>query len=205
MMTIVVRRMVWRTVSLAGLVAGVTWPVEAQWSLAATGGGAYALSDVEIVPGTDQNGGWSWDAGLRAQGGRLSLGVGYERMRLAVGPDGSGRTSGLYAEPRFDLSASSRGLRPYVFAHGARILDYDVTFCCSVYFASQNARGWLIGGGFGAVLSPVGPIQLDMSAGVHRLSGQSRPDRFGPWEGAGPVLDVRLGASIPFVRGHRRE
>ena len=74
-----------------------------RWTLSLACGGSYALSDLEIVPGTDQNGGWAWDAGLRFQRGGGSIGFGYERLRLDVGPDGSATMSGIFAEPRVEL------------------------------------------------------------------------------------------------------
>src|SRR3982751_6146883 len=52
------------------------------WVLMLDGGGSYSVSDLEIVPGTDQNGGWSWDAGLRLEHGRSAIGVGYEGSRF---------------------------------------------------------------------------------------------------------------------------
>lgn len=190
---------------LVALAAGGGSTLGAQWAFAVTGGGSYALSDVEIVPGVDQNGGWTWDAGLRAQNGRGSIGIGYERLRLDIGPDGAGTLSAIYAEPRFSWGASPRAaVQPYLFAHGARIFDYDVTFCCSVYQAASNARGWLLGAGFGAVLAPIGTIRFDLSAGVHQLSGESDEGTGATWQGAGPMLDVRLGAAIPLTRGYGR-
>ena len=190
---------------LVTLAAGAGSTLGAQWAFAVTGGGSYALSDVEIVPGVDQNGGWTWDVGLRGQNGRSSIGIGYERLRLDIGPDGAGTMSAIYAEPRFAWGASPRApVQPYVFAHAARIFDYDVSFCCSVYQASSNALGWLVGGGFGLVMAPVGTIRFDLSAGVHRLSGESEEGTNGTWKGAGPMLDIRLGASIPLTRGYGR-
>ena len=170
------------------------------WSVLLAGGGSYAMSDLEIVPGTDQNGGWEWDAGLRFEHGRASLGVGFERSRFEVGPDGSGTTSGVFLEPRLTWSEARRGVRPYVFAHGARVLDYDVTFCCSVYTASEKASGWLFGGGFGVVTAPVGRVRFDLNAGVSRLSAESPKANLGTWKSAGPVVGVRLGALVPLTR-----
>ena len=92
------------------------------WTISLTGGGSYALSDLEIVPGTDQNGGWSWDAGLRFGRGGGSIGIGYERLRLDVGADGSGVISGIFAEPRVAWGVGW-GPRPYLFAHASRIVD----------------------------------------------------------------------------------
>jgi hypothetical protein len=62
----------------------------------------------------------------------------------------------------------------------------------------------LVGGGFGLVMAPVGTIRFDLSAGVHRLSGESEEGTNGTWKGAGPMLDIRLGASIPLTRGYGR-
>jgi hypothetical protein len=156
------------------------------------------LSDLEIVPGTDQNGGWSWDAGFRLQKGRGALGVGFERTRFNVGYDGAATTSGIYVEPR--LSFGGRGIRPYVFAHGARVLDYDVgSFCCSVYQATADADGWSYGGGFGLTTLPVGFVRFDLSASVSKLSGESELVNFDSWKSAGPVVAVRLGASVPLI------
>lgn len=174
-------------------------PLASQWALALTGGGSYAMSDLEIVPGTDQNGGWGFDAGLRAQHGRASLGVGYERLRFATTLDGTATASGAYAEPRFDLSRATRGALPYLFAHGGRIFDYAVDICCSVYRANAIGHGWLVGGGFGVLLAPAAPIRFDISAGVHQLSGKSRKLVSGTWESAGPMIDVRFGASLPLL------
>ena len=169
-----------------------------QWSLLLVGGGAYSLSDLEVVPGTDQNGGWSWDAGLRLQNGRGALAVGFERTRFDVGPDGAATTSGIYVEPR--LSFGGRGVRPYVFAHGSRVFDYEVgSFCCNVYEAPRDADGWSFGGGFGFTTAPVGFVRFDLSASVSRLSGESELVNFQKWKGAGPVAAVRLGASVPLV------
>src|SRR5690349_21597749 len=105
------------------------------WSLLLDGGGSYAISDLEIVPGVDQNGGWAWDAGLRLEGDRVSLGGGYERIRFDVGPLGTGTTSGIYLEPRLAWGRPMRGgVRPYLFARGERIMDYDFSgVCCSNY------------------------------------------------------------------------
>src|SRR5262252_6985402 len=97
--------------AVLGIIA-ISAPVSAQWwpwghrpdpwSLVLDGGGSYSVSDLEIVPGTDQNGGWSWDAGLRLEHGRAAVGVGFERSRFDVGPDGSSTTSGIYVKPRFN-------------------------------------------------------------------------------------------------------
>ena len=171
------------------------------WSLMAEGGGSYAMSDLEIVPGTDQNGGWSWDAGLRLRRGRGSIGVGFERTRFDLGPDGAATTSGVYVEPRLYWREGRGGVSPYLFAHGARIFDYDVKFCCSVYSVSRDARGWLVGGGFGLTTSPLGFVRFDLSAGVNRLSGESDERDTGSWKGAGPLMDLRLGASVPLWGG----
>ena len=172
------------------------------WSLVLEGGGSYGVSDLEIVPGTDQNGGWSWDAGLRLERGRGSVGVGFERSRFDVGPDGSSTTSGIYIKPRFSWGDGRRSIRPYLFVHGAWIFDYDVSsFCCSVYSPNSNAEGWAIGGGFGLTTPPVGNVRFDLSASVDRLSGESDTGDVGTWKGAGPVVGVRLGASVPLFGG----
>ena len=197
-----------RTASLAALCLSFldTPPLEAQsrWSLAVTGGGSYAMSDLEIVPGIDQNGGWGFDAGLRGEHGRASLGFGYVRVRFATDMGGSATASNVYAEPRFDLAGASQRLQPFLFVRGGRVIDYDVSICCSVYPASSNARGWLLGGGFGVLLAPVGPVRFDMSAGVHHLAGKSRKAaQSGSWRADGPMIDIRLGASIPLVAGFR--
>jgi hypothetical protein len=170
-----------------------------RWSLSVTGGGSYAMSDLEIVPGIDQNGGWGFDAGVRGQRGRTSIGLGYERLRLDTGPEGAATVSGIYAEPRLEWGGSARRLQPYLFVHGGRIVDYDVSFCCSVYPASSNARGWLIGGGFGMLMAPVGPVRFDVSAGVHQLSADSPKATSGTWQAKGPMLDLRIGAAIPLI------
>ena len=171
------------------------------WVLALDGGGSYSVSDLEIVPGTDQNGGWSWDAGLRLEHGRGAVGVGYEQSRFDVGPDGSSTTSGIYVRPRFSWGDSRSPVRPYLFANVTWIFDYDVsTFCCSVYTASADASGWSAGGGFGIATAPVGHVRFDLSARVDRMSGQSEASE-GPWNGAGPVIGVRLGASVPLFGG----
>jgi outer membrane protein with beta-barrel domain len=171
------------------------------WVLAVDGGGSYSVSDLEIVPGTDQNGGWSWDAGLRLEHGRGGVGVGYEQSRFDVGPDGSSTTSGIYVRPRFSWGDSRSPVRPYLFANVTWIFDYDVsTFCCSVYTASADASGWAAGGGFGIATAPVGHVRFDLSARVDRMSGQSEASE-GPWNGAGPVIGVRLGASVPLFGG----
>jgi hypothetical protein len=170
----------------------------APWSLVLEGGGSYSVSDLEVVPGTDQNGGWSWDAGLRVERGRGAVGVGFERSRYDVGPDGSSTTSGIYVKPRFHWGEGRRSIRPYLFAHGAWIFDYDVTFCCSVYTANSNAEGWSFGGGFGVTTAPFGNVRFDLSASVDRLSGESDTGDSGAWKGAGPVVGVRLGASVPL-------
>ena len=171
------------------------------WSLVLDGGGAYSISDIEIVPGTDQNGGWSWDAGLRVEHGRGAVGVGYARSRFDVGPDGSSTTSGIYVKPRFSWGDGKSAVRPYLFANGTWIFDYDVTFCCSVYTASSNATGWSFGGGFGITTAAVGYVRFDLSASVDRLSGESDAGDPGEWKGAGPVVGVRLGASVPLFGG----
>jgi hypothetical protein len=202
-----------RAVALVGLALGtLSSPLSAQrwrprshqtaaWSLLLDGGGSYAISDLEIAPGTDQNGGWTWDAGLRLQLDRVSLGAGYERMRFDVGPIGSGTTSGIYVEPRLAWGQPMRGgVRPYLFARGERIVDYDFSsVCCSIYPTSSNGRGWLFGGGFGVVTAPVGYVRFDLSAGVSRLSGESTETNVGTWKSAGPLVGVRLGASVPLV------
>jgi hypothetical protein len=169
------------------------------WSLLLVGGGAYSLSDLEIIPSTDQNGGWSWDAGLRLASGHKSMSAGFERTRFNVGFDGAAITSGVFVEPRFAFG--DRGIRPYVFAHGARILDYDVgNFCCSIQSASGKGDGWSFGGGFGLMSAPVGYVRFDLSASVSKLSGESdRQDTIDSWKSAGPVVAVRLGASVPLV------
>ena len=169
--------------------------------LALDGGGSYSVSDLEIVPGTDQNGGWSWDAGLRLEHGRGAIGVGYEGSRFDVGPDGSATTSGIYVKPRFNWGHDRRAVRPYLFANVTWIFDYDVsTFCCSDYTASSDASGWSVGGGFGITTAPVGNVRFDLSARVDRMSGESDASD-GPWKGAGPVVGVRLGASVPLFGG----
>ena len=171
------------------------------WVLALDGGGSYSVSDLEIVPSTDQNGGWSWDAGLRLEHGRGAVGLGYERSRFDVGPDGSSTTSGIYLKPRFSWGTGRSPFRPYLFANVTWIFDYDVsTFCCSVYTASSNASGWSVGGGFGIITAPVGHVRFDLSARVDRLSGESDASE-GAWKGAGPVVGVRLGASVPLFGG----
>jgi hypothetical protein len=203
-----------RVAALAALAAAlVTAPLSAQrigwwsrpapWSLLLVGGGSYALSDVEIVPGTDQNGGWSWDAGLRLQRGRGAIGAGFEQTRFDVGSDGAATTSGIYLEPRLGLGLGTRGSgpRPYVFLHGAWIFDYDVDDCCSVYSTSQSADGWSYGAGFGLTSVPVGFVRFDLSASVSRLSGESDVENFQSWKGAGPVVAIRLGASVPLIGG----
>ncbi len=205
----VVPTAVWRALALAVLGAiAISTPATAQlwpwghrpapWSLVLDGGGSYSVSDLEIVPGTDQNGGWSWDAGLRLERGRGAVGIGYERSRFDVGPDGSSTTSGIYVKPRFNWGDGKRGVRPYLFANVTWIFDYDVRFCCSVYSASSNASGWLVGGGFGITTAPVGYVRFDLSASVDRMSGESDADDPGPWKGAGPVVGLRLGASVPL-------
>ena len=169
-----------------------------RWTLSLAGGGSYALSDLEIVPGTDQNGGWAWDAGLRFQRGGGSIGFGYERLRLDVCPDGSATMSGIFAEPRVELGRGW-GPRPYLFAHASRLFDYDLSFCCSVYPANSNAHGWILGGGFGLTTAPVGHVRFDLSAGVSRLSGKSPDANLGSWESAGPLRSIRLGATVPLI------
>lgn len=170
----------------------------APWSLLLEGGGSYGVSDVEIAPGIDQNGGWSWDAGLRLERGRGAVGVGYERSRYPLGPDGSSTVSGIYVKPRFSWGEGRRSIRPYLFAHGAWIFDYDVSFCCDVYTVNPNGEGWSFGGGFGLTTPPVGNVRFDLSASVDRLSGESETGDIGTWKGAGPVIGVRLGASVPL-------
>ena len=167
------------------------------------GGGSYDMSDLEIAPGPDQTGGWAWNAGLRLQHGRGSLGVGFERTRFDVGPDGSGTTLGIYIEPRLAWGFGRSGVRPYLFAHGARVFDYDISeVCCSVYGANSNGTGWLLGGGFGVTTAPIGYVRFDLSAGVSRLSGEAdakTPADGGAWKSAGPLVGVRLGASVPLT------
>jgi len=170
-----VPRTSWRVFAIAVLTATtISAPASAQWwpwghrpdpwSLVLDGGGSYSISDLEIVPGTDQNGGWAWDAGLRLEHGRGAVGVGYERSRFDVGPDGSSTTSGLYVKPRVSWGDGKRAVRPYLFANVTWIFDYDVTSCCSVYTASSNASGWSFGGGFGITTAPVGYVRFDLSA-----------------------------------------
>jgi Outer membrane protein beta-barrel domain len=202
----------WRAAVLAALATvTVSAPASAQWwrfghrpdpwVLALDGGGSYSVSDLEIVPGTDQNGGWSWDAGLRLEHGRGAIGVGYEGSRFDVGPDGSATTSGIYVKPRFNWGHDRRAVRPYLFANVTWIFDYDVSpFCCSDYTASSDASGWSVGGGFGITTAPVGNVRFDLSARVDRMSGESDASD-GPWKGAGPVVGVRLGASVPLFGG----
>ena len=176
-----------------------TFTRPAPWSLMLVGGGAYALSDVEIAPGTDQNGGWSWDAGLRFDRGRGSIGAGFERTRYAVTLTGNATTSAIYVEPRFAFGSDRSALRPYVFARGARIYDYDVDACCSVYRTSQDADGWSYGGGFGLTTPPIGFVRFDVSAGISQLTGESALENLQAWKGAGPVIALRLGASVPLI------
>jgi hypothetical protein len=179
-------------------------PQSSAASLLLAGGGSYAMSDLEIVPGTDQNGGWAWDAGLRLQRGRGALGIGYERLRLDVGPDGTATASGIFVEPRLSWGGGMGGVRPYVFAHGSRIFDYDVSsFCCNIYQASSTARGWLVGAGFGVTTAPVGHVRFDLNAAVNRLSGKSPTVNLGSWDSAGPLVDLRLGAAVPLIGGWR--
>jgi hypothetical protein len=170
-----------------------------QWSLLLVGGGAYSLSDLEIIPSTDQNGGWTWDAGLRLERARKSITAGFERTRFDVGPDGAATASGIYLEPR--IAFGGRGVRPYLFAHGVWITSYDVgSFCCSFGTASSDADGWSLGGGFGITSAPVGFVRFDLSASVSRLSGASdEQNTLDAWKGAGPVIAVRLGASVPLI------
>ena len=202
----------WRVATFAALgTITISVPASAQWwrfghepdpwVLALDGGGSYSVSDVEIVPGIDQNGGWSWDAGLRLEHGRGAVGLGYERSRYDVAPDGSSTTSGIYLQPRVSWGATRSPVRPYLFANVTWIFDYDVsTFCCSVSTASSNASGWSVGGGFGIITAPVGHVRFDLSARVDRLSGESDASE-GTWKGAGPVVGVRLGASVPLFGG----
>ncbi len=171
------------------------------WSLMLTGGGAYALSDFEVAPGTDQNGGWAWDAGLRLGRDRASVGVGFERTRYAVTLTGAAVTSAIYLEPRFALGPRGGAIRPYIFAHGAWIYDYDVDACCSVYRTSQDADGWSYGGGFGLTTPPIGFVRFDVSAGISQLRGESELENLQAWKGAGPVVALRLGASVPLIGG----
>ena len=177
------------------------WSRPAPWSLMLVGGGSYSLSDLEVVPGTDQNGGWSWDAGLRLERGRGALGIGFERTRFDLGPDGAATPSAVYLEPRLALGARGVGLRPYVFLRGARVFDYDVDFCCSVYPTFQDADGWSYGAGFGLTTPPVGFVRFDLSASVSRLSGESDVVNFESWKGAGPLVAITLGASVPLIGG----
>ena len=200
--------MVWRSIAFAALVfpiavprsvaAQSTLPATAEhgWTISVAGGGSYALSDLEIVPGVDQNGGWAWDVGLRAQRARFSIGGGYERLRFDVGPLGSGNVSSLFIEPRYEVTARGT-LTPYAFAHVGRVLDYETSFCCSVYTASKDATGWLVGGGFGFTTAPIGRVRFDLSASVNRVSGNSEKGLDDSWKGAGPMVGIRLGASIP--------
>lgn len=176
------------------------------WTLSLIGGGSYALSDIEIVPGTDQNGGWGFDVGLRFGRGQTSLGLGFERFRfdLTPGSDGSATASGIFAEPRIALGRTGAGVEPFLFGRASRIFDYDPSVCCSVYDASENARGWRVGGGFGVAFPATQYLRLDLSAGVYRLSGKSQGGAPDPWEAAGPVADFRLGATLPIAgRGFR--
>jgi hypothetical protein len=46
----------------------------------------------------------------------------------------------------------------------------------------------------------VGNVRFDLSARVDRMSGESDATD-GPWKGAGPVVGVRLGASVPLFGG----
>lgn len=171
------------------------------WVLTLDGGGSYSVSDLEIVPGTDQNGGWSWDAGLRLEHGHGSIGVGYEGSRFGLGADGSATTSGIYVRPRYSWGDSRSPFRPYLFANGTWIFDYNVRFCCDVYNVSPNASGSSFGGGFGIATAPIGHVRFDLSARVDRLSGESDPSDQGAWKGAGPIVGVRLGASVPLFGG----
>jgi len=203
----------WRMGALAALATlGLSAQASAQWwrlghkpdpwVLMLDGGGSYSVSDLEIVPGIDQNGGWSWDAGLRLEHGRGAIGIGYAGSRFDVGSDGASTTSGIYMKPRFYWTHNRRAVRPYLFANVTWIFDYDVSdFCCSVYTANSNASGWSVGGGFGISTAPVGNVRFDLSAGVERMSGESDPSDQGSWKGAGPVVGVRLGASVPLFGG----
>ena len=166
------------------------------WRFSIAGGGSYALSDVEIVPGVDQNGGWAYDVALRAQRARFAIGAGYERHRFDVGPPGSGNVSSFFVEPRYEVTAR-RALTPYAFAHVGRVVDYETSFCCSVYPASKDATGWIVGGGFGFMTAPVGRVRFDLSTSISRLSGNSEQGDYDSWKGAGPMLGIRLGAIIP--------
>jgi len=203
----------WRAAALAAIGA-VTMSTQASaqwwrwghrpdpWVLELDGGGSYSVSDLEIVPGIDQNGGWLWDAGLRLEQGHGAIGVGYEGSRFDVGADGSSKTSGIYVKPRYNWGDSRRAVRPYLFANLTWIFDYNVsTVCCSVYTANSNASGWSVGGGFGFTTAPVGNVRFDLSARVDRMSGESDPNDQGSWKGAGPVVGVRLGASVPLFGG----
>jgi hypothetical protein len=200
-----------RVGALALAFAAIAAPLEAQrlrrgsrpmpWSVLLTGGGSYAISDLEIAPGTDQHGGWAWDAGLRLQRGVGALGVGFERTRFDLGGFGHATTSNVFIEPRLAVGLAARGVRPYVFARAARVVDYDVKACCSVYPIDRNAAGWQLGGGFGFTTPPVGLVRFDLGASASRLSGESEARNNGAWKGAGPLLALRLGASVPLVGG----
>jgi hypothetical protein len=90
-----------------------------------------------------------------------------------------------------------RTLTPYAFAHVGRVVDYETSFCCSVYPASRDASGWIVGGGFGVMTAPVGRVRFELSTSITRLSGNSEQGENDSWMGAGPMVGIRLGAAIP--------
>jgi hypothetical protein len=81
-------------------------------------------------------------------------------------------------------------------AHGARLAEYDVKFCCSVYPIERDATGWLVGAGFGLTAAPVGRVRFDLSASASRLSGESDEVSFGSWKA--PVLSSGCDSAHPF-------
>ena len=73
-----------------------------------------------------------------------------------------------------------------------------------IYFEPRlglGTRRWSYGAGFGLTSAPVGFVCFDLSASVSRLSGESDVENSQSWKGAGPVVAIRLGASVPLIGG----
>jgi outer membrane protein insertion porin family len=155
--------------------------LEGRWyaPLGTLGGGGQLGAGVQFVLGLTAKSGFIFgDAGpffteLYSLGG-VQYGVplrGYDEFSIT--PNGfDPSASGNQASPTHSVRLRSRRA-------GARLSQslYLSTFFDARDGNSASGSTWLFGAGFGAaVISPLGPIGVDLGYGFDRVDGQGRPD-----------------------------
>ena len=140
--------------------------------------------------GTKAGAGFDVNAGITR--GTWQVGLGYDRTNHGH-EDSAGDfvVSNLYLEPRYNFTAASHRLTPYVVARvGRAMASFDES-----YGGTSDAHGWIYGLGAGVLWPLAHAVQADGAAHFARVSHDYGSGDYSDSE-KGNLISMRVGVRV---------